>query len=133
MTEELQDELYILETEPAKAISALVFVLALAPFKILLSRRAILVISLFAEPVTAKHKDMKRERQKSENLLNKMLPKIIATSLREGKETAKTFSEVTMSFIKIVGFQTLTQVSKKNGAWFFKSDWSNGFYLHNVW
>jgi len=65
------------------------------------------VIDRHAREVFATEQELKVERQKSENLLYKVLPRAVARRLRAGKSVASSFENVTVVFADIIDSSAL--------------------------
>ncbi|XP_023330449.1 uncharacterized protein LOC111702886 [Eurytemora carolleeae] len=96
----------------AIGILSLVVVLVISPFIILLSRNAIQSVQIFNRSVKKKSDELRAERKRTDKLLYKMLPSIVADGLRSGKSTTETFQSATVAFIKIDGFSDFSKETK---------------------
>ncbi|KAJ6638428.1 Atrial natriuretic peptide receptor 1, partial [Pseudolycoriella hygida] len=89
----------------AVGISILVVVLLVSPVIIFLVRNAANTIQMYADNLSIKAKELKREKKKSDTLLFQMLPLSVATQLKQTRKVpAEFYDDVTIYFSDIVGF-----------------------------
>ncbi|EDS27829.1 guanylate cyclase [Culex quinquefasciatus] len=86
-------------------IAILIVVLIVSPIIILLVRKAVATIQMYAVNLAHKARELKREKRKSDSLLFQMLPPTVATQLKQAQTVpAEYYSAVTIFFSDIVGF-----------------------------
>ena len=106
----VHEQVKLSDRQQAIGILILVIVLIVSPFMILLSRNAVQTIQIFSKSLQKKSADLRTERKKTEKLLYKMLPEIVADGLKNGNTTTETFKSATIGFINIDDFSTLTKM-----------------------
>ena len=66
-------------------------------------------LEIFSTALTAKLVDLKREKKRSEKLIYRMLPKMVADSLKNKQSTSEMFESATILFSEIEDFNGIAR------------------------
>ena len=81
----------------------------MSPAIVILIRNAVNALQIFSESFKSKALQLKKEKNKADNLVYQMLPKSVADNLRQDKNTSEMFDSATICFTEIDGFNVIAR------------------------
>ena len=93
----------------AMTMVILTIILIVSPFILMLMRNAMRAVQILSNALKSKYGDLRKEKKRSEKLLYKMLPPVVADAVKSKKKTSWLFESATVFFSEIDEFKELTR------------------------
>lgn len=100
-------EVYHVKLANAWGIFILILILLIIPFLVFMARNVIWTFQLFASSLESRAKALKKQQDKQNKLIYKMLPRLVVEKLKSGEDVIETFESASLFFSSLVGFASI--------------------------
>jgi len=105
----MNQEIRSVNNDFAMTMVILTIILLVSPFILMLMRNAMRAVQILSNALKSKYGDLRKEKKRSEKLLYKMLPPVVADAVKSKKKTSWLFESATVFFSEIDEFKELTR------------------------
>ena len=105
----IEDEGQSVDSEYVFGTTIICALCVMSPAIVILIRNAVNALQIFSESFKSKALQLKKEKNKADNLVYQMLPKSVADNLRQDKNTSEMFDSATICFTEIDGFNVIAR------------------------
>lgn len=105
----MNQEIGTVNNDFAMTMVILTIILLVSPFILILMRNAMRAVQILSNALKSKYSDLRKEKKRSEKLLYKMLPPVVADAVKSKKKTSWLFESATVFFSEIDEFKDLTR------------------------
>ena len=109
MNDLIQDESKSVDSEYVFGTTIICALCVMSPAIVILIRNAVNALQIFSESFKRKALQLKKEKNKADNLVYQMLPKSVADNLRQDKNTSEMFDSATVCFTEIDAFNIIAR------------------------
>ena len=109
MNDLIEDEGRSVDSEYVFGTTIICALCGMSPAIVILIRNAVNALQIFSESFKTKAIQLKKEKNKADNLVYQMLPKSVADNLRQDKSTSEMFDSATICFTEIDGFNVIAR------------------------
>ena len=109
MNDLIQDEGKSVDSEYVFGTTIICALCVMSPAIVILIRNAVNALQIFSESFKRKALQLKKEKNKADNLVYQMLPKSVADNLRQDKNTSEMFDSATVCFTEIDAFNIIAR------------------------
>ena len=109
LKEIMNQEIRSVNNDFAMTMVILTIILLVSPFILMLMRNAMRAVQILSNALKSKYGDLRKEKKRSEKLLYKMLPPVVADAVKSKKKTSWLFESATVFFSEIDEFKELTR------------------------
>ncbi|TRY67940.1 hypothetical protein TCAL_03769 [Tigriopus californicus] len=102
-------EVYHVKLANAWGICILILIFLIIPFLVFMARNVIWTFQLFATSLNARATALKKQQEKQNKLIYKMLPRLVVEKLKSGEDVIETFESASLFFSSVVGFGSITR------------------------
>ena len=109
MNDLIEDEGRSVDSEYVFGTTIICALCVMSPAIVILIRNAVNALQIFSESFKRKALQLKKEKNKADNLVYQMLPKSVADNLRQDKNTSEMFDSATVCFTEIDAFNIIAR------------------------